>query len=134
MIRPDLINIVRHYRNEGVEEFGIFGMCFGAKVATLASIHLSDLFKASALVHPSLVTNDEARDVKIPMYLMPAMSDLDMVVYVYLCCGSYKFFPPMYSYRSTRYCKTNSVKTLGIGDSMIWFMDFVVLIVILVSH
>jgi len=89
VVKPDLINIVSHYKNEGVEEFGIYGMCFGGKVATLASIHLSDLFKASALIHPSLVTNDEAFDVKVPMYLMPAMSDLDMLPFYEVLKGKF---------------------------------------------
>lgn len=76
---PDLINIVRHYQSQGVEEFAIFGMCWGGKVATLASIHLSDMFKASGLVHPSSVQDDEAVQINIPMYLMPANNDPDMV-------------------------------------------------------
>jgi len=79
IVKPDLINVVQHYQSEGVEEFAIFGFCWGGKVATLASIELSEFFKASALVHPSSVTNDEALDVQIPMYLMPTQNEPDML-------------------------------------------------------
>lgn len=79
VIKPDLLNILEHYRNEGVEEFAIFGFCWGGKQATNAAIELSEHFKASGLVHPSSVTIDEAVDVKIPMYLMPSSGEADMV-------------------------------------------------------
>lgn len=79
VIKPDLINLVHHYQSEGVEEFAIFGMCFGGRIATLAAIELSEYFKASGLVHPSSVTDDQAENVLIPMYLMPASNDPDMV-------------------------------------------------------
>lgn len=79
IIRPDLINIVHYYQSLGVEEFAIFGMCWGGSVATLSSIELYSYFNASALVHPSLVTNDQAYDVRTPMYLMPSQDEPDMV-------------------------------------------------------
>lgn len=79
VVKPDLINIVDHYQNAGVTEFAIFGFCWGGKVSTLASIELADRFKASGLVHPSGVLNEEAADVKIPMYLMPTQNEPDMV-------------------------------------------------------
>lgn len=79
IVKPDLINIVDHYKNDGVREFAIFGFCWGGKVSTLASIELADRFKASGLVHPSGVSNDEAADVKIPMYLLPSRNETDMV-------------------------------------------------------
>ncbi len=79
IVKQDLINTVDYYEKEGVKEFAIFGFCWGGKVSTLASIQLSDKFKASGLVHPSSVTNEEAKDVKIPMYLMPTSGEGDMV-------------------------------------------------------
>lgn len=79
-VKPDLINLVRHYQEtRGVEEFAIFGMCFGGEIATLASIELSEYFKASGSVHASLVTDDQAEKVLVPMYLMPGSNDPDMV-------------------------------------------------------
>lgn len=54
-------------------------MCWGSLISVLTAIELSDYFKASAIVHPSFVTNDQAPSVKIPMYLMPSRDDPDMV-------------------------------------------------------
>jgi len=79
IIRPDLINIVHHYQALGVEEFAIYGMCWGGSVAALSAIELYNYFNASALVHPSLVTNDQAHYVRSPMYLMPSGDDPDML-------------------------------------------------------
>ncbi|KAJ6637566.1 putative AIM2 family protein C30D10.14 [Pseudolycoriella hygida] len=78
IVKPDLINVVQYYKNRGVEEFAIYGMCWGGKIATLAAIELSEYFKASGLVHPSLVTDDEAEIVQIPMYLMPSKDERNM--------------------------------------------------------
>lgn len=78
VVRPDLINIISHYESEGIEEFAMFGMCFGGKVSTLAAIHFGDKFVATGLLHPSLVSNEEAVHVTMPMYLMPAAGDLDI--------------------------------------------------------
>jgi len=78
-VKPDLINLVRHYESEGVVQFAIFGFCWGGKVATNTSIELSDMFKASAMIHPSGVNNTEAEFVKIPTYLMPTSGEGDML-------------------------------------------------------
>lgn len=79
IIKPDLINLVEHYRSEGVEEFAIFGMCWGGQIGALSAIQLSDYFSASAIVHPSFVTNDQAALVRIPMYLIPSRDEPDMI-------------------------------------------------------
>lgn len=80
-MRPDLINIVQYYQSQGVEEFAIFGMCWGGLIGTLSAIELSDYFQASAIVHPSMVTDDHAPLVGIPMYLMPSRDEPDMVIF-----------------------------------------------------
>lgn len=80
VVRPDLLNIVTHYRNQGVEEFALFGMCWGGRIGTSVAIELSDYFKASGIVHPSNVNNNEAPSVRIPMYLLPSSAQPDMVI------------------------------------------------------
>jgi len=79
IVKPDLINIVEAYRDKGIHEFAIFGMCWGGKVATLAATELKNYFEASAIVHPASVTNEEADGVEIPMYLMPTQNEPDML-------------------------------------------------------
>jgi dienelactone hydrolase len=83
IVKPDLINLVEAYKDRGVNEFAIFGMCWGGKVATLAATELKNEFKAAGLVHPSSVTNEEANGVQIPMYLMPTASEPDMVRHLF---------------------------------------------------
>ncbi len=80
VVKPDLINIVRYYQSQGVEEFAMFGMCWGGRIGTSAAIELSDYFKAIGIVHPSNVNNSEASSVRIPMYLLPSSAQPDMVV------------------------------------------------------
>lgn len=79
-IRPDLINVVRYYQSQGVQEFALFGMCFGGQTGTYAAIELSDYLKATAVVHPRSFSNEQAPLVKIPMYLMPSRDQPDMVI------------------------------------------------------
>lgn len=79
IVEPDLLNIVHYYQSQGVQEFAIFGMCWGGHIGTLSAIELSHYFRASAIVHPSLVTNGQAPSVRIPMYLMPSRDEPDMV-------------------------------------------------------
>jgi len=79
IIKPDLINIVLHYQSLGVEEFAIFGMCWGGQIAALSAMELGSYLQASAIVHPSFVSNDQAQLVTIPMYLMPSRDEPDMI-------------------------------------------------------
>lgn len=63
---------------DNITEVGIFGMCWGGKVATLAATYV-DGIKAAGLVHPSSVNNSEADGVRVPMYLLPTKDEPDMV-------------------------------------------------------
>lgn len=83
-IKPDLINVIRHYQSQGVQEFALFGMCFGGQVGTYAAIELSDYLKATAVVHPRSFSNEQALLVKIPMYLMPSRDQPDMVYRIHI--------------------------------------------------
>jgi len=91
IVKPDLINLVEAYRDRGINEVAIFGMCWGGKVATLAATELRDYFKASAIVHPASVANSEADGVEIPMFLMPTANEPDMVSFSY---NNYNYNPP----------------------------------------
>jgi len=79
VVRPDLLNVLSYYTSQGVEEFSIFGMCWGGRQATNSAIELGDFFKAAAIVHPAGVANSEAVNVRIPMYLMPSSNQTDML-------------------------------------------------------
>lgn len=129
VVKPDLLNIIRYYRSQGVEEFAIFGMCWGGRIGTSVAIELSDYFKASGIVHPSNVDNSEAPSVRIPMYLLPSSAQPDMVWYltVNFCLRpffSYNFDFTFLSCHSTKCFEIISATTVATDGSMICIMDF----------
>lgn len=71
---------MRYYQSQGVQEFALFGMCWGGRIGTSVAIELPDYFKAIGIVHPSNVANSEASSVRIPMYLLPSSAQPDMVI------------------------------------------------------
>lgn len=94
VVKPDLLNVVRYYQNQGVQEFAIFGICWGGRIGISAAIELSDYFKAIGVVHPSNVNISEATSVRLPMYLLPSSAQPDMVIrFSYLRAVRFKFFP-----------------------------------------
>lgn len=123
-IKPDLINVVRHYQSQGVQEFALFGMCFGGQVGTYAAIELSDYLKATAVVHPRSFSNEQAPLVKIPMYLMPSRDQPDMVTYshqkYFLILFLFEIFN--YSCHSTKCFVVILVTIVATEDSKICLM------------
>jgi len=79
IVMKDLKRLIKHYKSQGVEQFGIFGFCLGGRISTDASIHLSDSIKAGVLIHPSMVTTEDADLVKFPLFIIPAKDDFDFV-------------------------------------------------------
>jgi len=76
----DLYTVINDFSSrENITEVAIFGLCWGGMLSTRASTQMGELFKAAALVHPSLIENSEGEGVKVPMYLMPAKNDPDML-------------------------------------------------------
>ncbi len=74
-----MINVVQYYQSQGVQDFAIFGMCFGGYIGIHSAVELADYFKASAAVHPRSFTYDQAPRVRMPLYLMPSRDQPDMV-------------------------------------------------------
>lgn len=52
-------------KNPNIKKWGIFGYCWGGKVATLAS-GTTSFFSAGAEVHPAMVDPSDAEKIKIP--------------------------------------------------------------------
>lgn len=78
--KTDLLAVIEHYKKtEGITSVGIFGFCWGGRIALDAAIELEDI-KAAGLVHPALCQNEEAESVKCPMILLPAKDEPDMVL------------------------------------------------------
>jgi len=78
-VRQDLINVVRHYQSQGVQEFAIYGNCWGGRIATLAASELYMEFRASAFITPLHMTNALAPAVRIPLFLVPSRDEPDLL-------------------------------------------------------
>lgn len=79
-VKTDVQTVIEHYkRTEEVSSVGIFGFCWGGRIALDAVIELNEI-KAGGLVHPSLIKNEEAESVKCPLILLPAKDEPDMVL------------------------------------------------------
>ncbi|ODM86620.1 Carboxymethylenebutenolidase [Orchesella cincta] len=62
--KPDVQNIINHFRTtENITEFGIFGMCYGGLMSTIAAQEIPEV-KAAGWVHPTYITTEMANDVK----------------------------------------------------------------------
>jgi len=78
-VRPDILSVLNFYRSQGVQEFGIYGQCWGGRIAVLAAIELFNDFSASAFVHPLYVQNAQAPAVRVPMYIIPSRDEPDFL-------------------------------------------------------
>jgi len=78
-VKNETLAIIDHYkRNENATSFGIFGWCWGGKIALRAAIELDDI-KVAGLVHPASVTPEEAPEVRAPMTLLPSANEPDLI-------------------------------------------------------
>jgi len=77
-VKKDLDLTLSYLRDKGASKFGILGFCWGAKTA-IDAVKNDSPFSAAAAVHPSgkLVT-DDAKEVHVPVALLPAKTDSDM--------------------------------------------------------
>jgi dienelactone hydrolase len=79
IVKYDIATVINAFQSrENITEVGIFGMCWGGKVATLAATEVREI-KVAGLVHPSSVNNSEADGVRVPMYLLPTKDEPDML-------------------------------------------------------
>ncbi|KAJ0979645.1 hypothetical protein J5N97_015119 [Dioscorea zingiberensis] len=65
--------IVQALKNTGISAIGAAGLCWGAKV--VAELAKSDDIKAAVMLHPSLVTVDDIKEIKAPLAVLGAEND-----------------------------------------------------------
>ncbi|XP_078149174.1 endo-1,3;1,4-beta-D-glucanase-like isoform X3 [Carex rostrata] len=65
--------VIQALKEKGVSAIGAAGFCWGAKV--VVELAKSDDIKAAVLLHPSLVTVDDIKEVKIPISVLGAEID-----------------------------------------------------------
>ncbi|KAL9233095.1 hypothetical protein vseg_008133 [Gypsophila vaccaria] len=65
--------VVEAMKQKGVSKIGAAGFCWGAKV--VVKLAQGDYIQAGVFLHPSLVTVDEIKDVKVPLSVLGAEID-----------------------------------------------------------
>ncbi|RZC57305.1 hypothetical protein C5167_004600 [Papaver somniferum] len=65
--------VIEALRSKGITAIGAAGICWGAKVSVELS-KLADL-KAIVMLHPSLVTVDDIKEIKVPISILGAEVD-----------------------------------------------------------
>ncbi|KAM1923608.1 hypothetical protein ACFX15_021491 [Malus domestica] len=65
--------VLEALKSKGVSAIGAAGFCWGAKVVVELSKHAS--IQAAVLCHPSLVTVDDIKEVKVPISILGAEID-----------------------------------------------------------
>ncbi|KAL9233096.1 hypothetical protein vseg_008134 [Gypsophila vaccaria] len=65
--------VIEYLKQKGISKIGAAGMCWGAKVV----VHLAqaDYIQAGVLLHPSFVTVDDVKGVKVPLAVLGAEND-----------------------------------------------------------
>ncbi|KAB1214183.1 hypothetical protein CJ030_MR5G027202 [Morella rubra] len=66
-------HVIEAVKSKGVSAVGAAGFCWGAKV--VVELAKSELIQAAVLLHPSLVTVDDIKGVKVPIAILGAEID-----------------------------------------------------------
>jgi len=80
-VREDLGLVLAHYKGQNVTEFGLFGFCFGGKIAAHAVDTYAADIKVAAQFHPAGIDIQDSAKIKSPTVLLPGANDADMTDY-----------------------------------------------------
>jgi len=79
LIKVDILAVIEHYKKQGVASFGIFGFCWGAKMAIQAGAEIPEI-KGVGLVHPSFMAQEDFEKVQSPVLILPSKDEADLVM------------------------------------------------------
>ncbi|KAJ3279133.1 hypothetical protein HK104_001723 [Borealophlyctis nickersoniae] len=77
VIVPDSKAVISHLKSEGVESVGVLGFCWGGLMATKLAADESTGLKAVASAHPSFVSADLVKTLKVPAAYLPSHEEPD---------------------------------------------------------
>lgn len=80
-VKQDMINVIEHYKKEGITAIGIYGFCWGGKIGARAIAELDNV-KGAALIHPSLLNKTDAEEAKAPVLFLPTKDEEDLTPFV----------------------------------------------------
>lgn len=78
--KQDMTRLIEHYKAQGITKFATLGFCWGGKMSIRAACELEDI-QGAALIHPSMLTNEDAEQAQAPILFLPTKDDADMVPY-----------------------------------------------------
>ncbi|KAJ3319163.1 hypothetical protein HDU93_003800 [Gonapodya sp. JEL0774] len=79
-VKNDLQKLVKFIKREyGATNIGIFGFCYGGKLAAKVLDELYPDVSAGAMFHPSFLQLEEAERIKGPVCLLPSKDEADAV-------------------------------------------------------
>ncbi|KAL3680724.1 hypothetical protein R1sor_023680 [Riccia sorocarpa] len=70
--------VIKQLREQGVKKIGVAGFCWGAKPAMGLAVEDEPLIDSAVFCHPSLLTDDEVRSIKVPAQFL--LSEIDRQV------------------------------------------------------
>jgi dienelactone hydrolase len=72
----ELKSVATALKSEGYTHIGLYGFCWGGKVATAAAGE-KDLFKSVAIVHPAMLDVKDVDAIEVPFAFYPSkVSDM----------------------------------------------------------
>ncbi|KAL7285798.1 hypothetical protein ACG7TL_000907 [Trametes sanguinea] len=71
----NLIRVGKALKEEGVEWLGVYGLCWGPKVAVLAGADPATPFDAVAACHPAMLSHGDVTELKVPLGLYPSKDE-----------------------------------------------------------
>jgi len=80
-ISVDINAVVEDERKKGAQKFGVYGFCWGAKIAVQATKD-GATFIGAGLIHPSFVTEEDAKVAQAPILALPTKDDPDMTAFM----------------------------------------------------
>ncbi|OZJ02613.1 hypothetical protein BZG36_04286 [Bifiguratus adelaidae] len=78
---PDLNAVKSMLQKQGVNQIGLVGFCWGAKIAVQATGESKD-YAAAALIHPSFISIDDAKSAQAPVMVLATKDEPDMTEYM----------------------------------------------------
>lgn len=78
----DIQDIVKELKKRGYEKFGLYGFCWGGKIASLSGGE-STPFVGVAHVHPALIVPDDSKILTVPVAFFPSKDEKESDVHGY---------------------------------------------------
>ena len=70
----DLESVAAELKKNGAEKLGLYGFCWGGKVASLAG-KAGTPFSGVSIIHPAMIAPEESKELTVPMAFFPSKDE-----------------------------------------------------------